>query len=191
MPPKFFGTYKPLRGRFLPELRPHCPRACGRSFFRPGWRLVRLFGGQRQLAREVEPAQALGKLPEAFLKPPQRRERRAGYRFGGPLRGQLRAGITHRHRPSFPRPRLPGDPQPALRRGLVVDLNRAADELDPAMFEDLPDHLSIRPTDRVLAGFGVVPRMVANGLPIFQGRLPFAEAQARLEQVHAPYHRTL
>ncbi len=72
-----------------------------------------------------------------------------------------------------------------------VDLNRAADELDPAMFEDLPANLTIQPTDRVVAGFGVVPRLVASGRPIFAGRLPFAEAQARLEEVHGPYHRAL
>lgn len=89
---------------------------------------------------------------------------------------------------------VPGAGLPVLKAvygRAYVDLNRAANELDPAMFEDLPKSLNIRPTDRVVAGFGVVPRMVANGRPIFAGRLPFAEAQARLEEVYAPYHRTL
>jgi N-formylglutamate amidohydrolase len=72
-----------------------------------------------------------------------------------------------------------------------VDLNRSPDELDPAMFDDLPMSLHVQPSDRVVAGFGVVPRMVANGLAIFEGRLPFAEAQARLRVVHEPYHVAL
>lgn len=89
---------------------------------------------------------------------------------------------------------VPGAGLPVLKAlygRAYVDLNRAADELDPAMFDDLPANLSIRPTDRVAAGFGVVPRMVASGRPIFNRRLPFAVAQARLEEVHAPYHRAL
>ena len=48
-----------------------------------------------------------------------------------------------------------------------VDLNRAADELDPAMFEDIPANLGVQPSDRVAAGFGVIPRMVASGLAIY------------------------
>ena len=59
------------------------------------------------------------------------------------------------------------------------------------MFDDLPDSLEIQPTDRVAAGFGVVPRLVANGLVIFDRPLPYGEAQARLKKVHAPYHRAL
>ena len=72
-----------------------------------------------------------------------------------------------------------------------LDLNRSADELDPAMFvEPLDDHPA-QAGDRVAAGLGVVPRVAAHGLDIYPGRLRIAEAQARIAAVHAPYHAAL
>src|SRR5512137_520755 len=46
-----------------------------------------------------------------------------------------------------------------------LDLNRAADELDPAMFEG-PLPLPARMTERVAAGLGVLPRVAGQGLDI-------------------------
>ena len=72
-----------------------------------------------------------------------------------------------------------------------LDLNRAADELDPAMFvEPLADHPA-QAGERVGAGLGVLPRLAAHGLDIYPGRLRLAEAEARLAAVHAPYHAAL
>lgn len=72
-----------------------------------------------------------------------------------------------------------------------VDLNRAPDELDPSMFsEPLPEHAR-RVTDRVAAGLGVVPRVAGVGLEIYNTRMSLAEALARVETVHAPYHAAL
>jgi len=72
-----------------------------------------------------------------------------------------------------------------------LDLNRDADELDPAMFvEPLDDHPAQR-GERVGAGLGVLPRIAAHGLDIYPGRLRLAEAHARLTAVHAPYHAAL
>jgi N-formylglutamate deformylase len=71
-----------------------------------------------------------------------------------------------------------------------LDLNRAADELDPGMFEDLPG-LSVHLSERVGAGLGVLPRMAGPGLNIYRERLPAAEARARLALVHRPWHEML
>lgn len=72
-----------------------------------------------------------------------------------------------------------------------VDLNRAPDELDPAMFRDpLPDHARCD-TERVAAGLGVIPRVAGIGLDIYNTKLPLEEAYARLETVHRPYHAAL
>lgn len=69
-----------------------------------------------------------------------------------------------------------------------VDLNRRADDLDPELIEGLEG----RPKNaRVLAGLGVVPRVVAEGRPIYDGRLQLSEARARIAHWHAPYHRRL
>lgn len=69
-----------------------------------------------------------------------------------------------------------------------VDLNRAADELDPALIEGVrrAGH-----NPRVASGLGVVPRVVANGRAIYHGKLPRAEADRRIETVWRPYHDKL
>ncbi len=72
-----------------------------------------------------------------------------------------------------------------------LDLNRAADELDPAMFVEPLDEHPAQAGERVGAGLGVLPRIAAHGLDIYPGRLRLAEAQARLTAVHAPYHAAL
>lgn len=69
-----------------------------------------------------------------------------------------------------------------------VDLNRGEDELDPALIEGLPRGTA---NARVLAGLGVIPRVVAGARAIYSGKLPRDEAEARLEQVWRPYHACL
>lgn len=72
-----------------------------------------------------------------------------------------------------------------------VDLNRAPDELDPVMFcEPVPDDARCD-SERVAAGLGVIPRVAGIGLDIYNAKLPLAEAYARLEAVHKPYHAAL
>ncbi len=69
-----------------------------------------------------------------------------------------------------------------------VDLNRAPDELDPAVIE------GVRATGlnpRVAAGLGVIPRVVAEGAAIYAGKITRAEAADRLARCHAPYHEAL
>lgn len=69
-----------------------------------------------------------------------------------------------------------------------VDLNRSPTELDPALVDG---EIEASPTARVTAGFGVIPRRAGDGSPLYDRRLSHAEAQARLAQVHGPYHREL
>jgi len=72
-----------------------------------------------------------------------------------------------------------------------IDLNREPWELDPAMFEDeLPDYARSR-SARVAAGLGAIARVAAEGRPIYARKLTFAEAQARVELAHRPYHDAL
>ncbi|MBM1815940.1 N-formylglutamate amidohydrolase [Pseudosulfitobacter pseudonitzschiae] len=69
-----------------------------------------------------------------------------------------------------------------------VDLNRAVDELDPALIE------GVRPkghNPRVASGLGVVPRVVANGRAIYRGKLSLAEAERRIDLYWRPYHTML
>jgi len=71
-----------------------------------------------------------------------------------------------------------------------LDLNRAADELDPKMF-DGPLTVPARHSDRVEAGLGVLPRVVGLGLDIYQKALPASEAAYRLAALHRPWHDRL
>ena len=72
-----------------------------------------------------------------------------------------------------------------------MDLNRAPWELDPAMFsDDLPDFARGR-SARVAAGLGAIARLAAEGREIYARKLTFAEARARVEGTHRPYHDAL
>ncbi len=69
-----------------------------------------------------------------------------------------------------------------------VDLNRAADELDPAVIEGIhrPAH-----NPRISSGLGVIPRVVAGGRAIYRGKLSLAEVEYRLRTFWHPYHLAL
>lgn len=83
---------------------------------------------------------------------------------------------------------IEGVPVLRARHGRAfLDLNRAEDELDPAMFDALAP-LVPRHTDRVAAGLGVLPRVAAQGMDIYRRRIPGTEAEARLAALHRPWH---
>lgn len=69
-----------------------------------------------------------------------------------------------------------------------LDLNRASDELDPAVVEGVrrPGH-----NPRIASGLGVIPRVVANGRAIYRGKIPMSEAMSRIETYWHPYHAQL
>ncbi len=69
-----------------------------------------------------------------------------------------------------------------------VDLNRAADELDPALITGAQRRGA---NPRVSAGLGVIPRVVAEGRPIRNGKIPLREALKRLRLGYHPYHDQL
>ncbi|MXU64998.1 N-formylglutamate amidohydrolase [Oceanomicrobium pacificus] len=69
-----------------------------------------------------------------------------------------------------------------------VDLNRAADELDPALVAGVRQ-TGINP--RVAAGLGVIPRVVSEGREIRNGKITLEAARERIEAAYWPYHQTL
>ena len=80
---------------------------------------------------------------------------------------------------------------PLLQAGApraFVDLNRAPDELDPALIEGVRQ---AGHNPRVSSGLGVIPRVVANGRAIYSGKLSRAEAENRIETYWRPYHAAL
>lgn len=76
----------------------------------------------------------------------------------------------------------------ALAPRAWVDLNRAEEDLDPALIEGVR---AAPRGPRVAAGLGVIPRVVSGGRPIYSGKIPRAEAEDRIARVWRPYHRQL
>lgn len=72
-----------------------------------------------------------------------------------------------------------------------VDLNRAENELDPSMFLGEIGAYEVELNNRVKAGLGVVPRVIGEGMAIYQGPIPIREAFKRIEAVYRPYHDAL
>ena len=68
-----------------------------------------------------------------------------------------------------------------------VDLNRPPDALDPLLIEGAEAVACAK----TAAGYGVIPRLTGDGLPLYDRRMPMAEAKARLAAVHTPYHAAL
>lgn len=80
---------------------------------------------------------------------------------------------------------------PLLKAGApraFVDLNRAADEFDPALIEGL---YARGHNPRVASGLGVIPRVVSNGRAIYRGKISQVEAQTRIREIWKPYHGAL
>lgn len=69
-----------------------------------------------------------------------------------------------------------------------IDLNRACDELDPALIEGV---VRAPHNPRVSSGLGVIPRVVANGRQIYRGKITVAEADSRIDAHWHPYHDAL
>ena len=76
----------------------------------------------------------------------------------------------------------------ALTPRAYIDLNRASDELDPAVIAGI-DRSAHNP--RISSGLGVIPRVVSGGRVIHSGKITLAEAQHRLTQHWRPYHNAL
>lgn len=76
----------------------------------------------------------------------------------------------------------------ALTPRAYIDLNRAADELDPAVITGI-ERIAHNP--RISSGLGVIPRVVSGGRAIHSGKITLEAAQHRLTQHWQPYHAAL
>lgn len=75
----------------------------------------------------------------------------------------------------------------------MIDLNRATDDVDWDMVAGTVPAPSTRfvPGRRSRTGLGLVPRRLQGVGELWNQRLPAADLAARIDQVHAPYHRAL
>jgi N-formylglutamate amidohydrolase len=79
----------------------------------------------------------------------------------------------------------------ALFPRALIDPNREAYELDPAMFGDALPAFANTASPRVAAGLGTLARVVSSGEEIYGRKLSFAEVEDRLERYYRPYHEAL
>ena len=73
----------------------------------------------------------------------------------------------------------------------LLDVNRGMAELDAGMFHGALGVPVDTPSPRVVAGLGVIPRIVRDGAEIYRGKLDSREADARLTALYRPYHQAL
>lgn len=69
-----------------------------------------------------------------------------------------------------------------------IDLNRGEREYDPDLIAAGGSHSQPLPSAKVRGGLGVVPRRVIGGGDIWRGSLSAAEFEARLADIHRPWH---
>ncbi|MEO0358838.1 MAG: N-formylglutamate amidohydrolase [Pseudomonadota bacterium] len=69
-----------------------------------------------------------------------------------------------------------------------VDLNRAPEELDPALIHGVKKSGH---NPRIASGLGVIPRVVAGGRAIYRGKMSLQDAHNRLDTYWRPYHAQL
>lgn len=72
-----------------------------------------------------------------------------------------------------------------------LDLNRAENELDPALFHPPLEQDMLELSHRVKAGLGLIPSIISEGVRIYDKPLPAREAEKRASLVHKPYHNKL
>ncbi|WP_300528076.1 N-formylglutamate amidohydrolase [Maricaulis sp.] len=79
----------------------------------------------------------------------------------------------------------------ALFPRVFVDVNRSPRELDPGMYSDRLPASTDSGSRRTASGLGVIPRIAADGRPLYRRRFKVAEAEARLERYYRPFHAVL
>ena len=74
----------------------------------------------------------------------------------------------------------------------LIDLNRAPDDLDWDMVDQGPHRARRQPASRrSRSGLGLIPRRLSGLGEIWSSRLPLADVEQRIADVHRPYHQTL
>lgn len=77
----------------------------------------------------------------------------------------------------------------ALAPRAEIDLNREESEIDPALI--VPPPQASAPTARARGGLGLVPSRINGAGAIWRQRIPAAELERRLAEIHRPYHAAL
>lgn len=69
-----------------------------------------------------------------------------------------------------------------------IDLNRAPDSLDNLLFKDF---INLSPCINTKNGFGIIPRLIAADIAIYNKKIGISEAYKRIDLVFKPYHAAI
>lgn len=71
-----------------------------------------------------------------------------------------------------------------------IDVNRALDDIDPAMIDGTWP-APLKPGQKSALGLGLIRRLCVPGMPMYDRRLTVAEVQQRIDSYYRPYHAAL
>lgn len=71
-----------------------------------------------------------------------------------------------------------------------IDVNRAENDIDPAVLADVWPGL-LEPSERTLLGLGLVRRLCKSGVPVYKSPLSAEEIAGRINRCYRPYHEAL
>jgi len=72
-----------------------------------------------------------------------------------------------------------------------IDVNRAIDDIDPAILDGDWPYGAINPTVRSDSGIGLIRRLVAPGKPLYDAPLAPEIVKNRIDAYYRPYHKAL
>ncbi len=68
-----------------------------------------------------------------------------------------------------------------------IDANRAVDDIDPELLDE-PWPGPLAPGQKSRLGLGLIRRLCAPGMPMYDRKLSVAEVQGRIDRCYQPYH---
>jgi N-formylglutamate amidohydrolase len=71
-----------------------------------------------------------------------------------------------------------------------LDPNRALEDMDPALLDEAWPH-PLSPGVKTKSGIGLIWRLAAPGVPMYDRKLSIAETTARIDRYWRPYHATV
>lgn len=133
---------------------------------------------------------AVPRVPLVLDSPHSGTDYPVDYRHAAPLATLRRSEDTHVDALFIDAPRHGATRLDALFPRSYIDVNRALDDLDPALLEgSWPTPLA--PGAKTALGIGLVSRLCGAMVPIYDRKLDVDEVRIRIERCWRPYHAEL
>lgn len=134
--------------------------------------------------------EAVPSVPLLFDSPHSGTRYPDDYRYAAPLASLRRSEDTHVDALFDAAPRCGATRLDALFPRSYIDVNRALDDLDPALLES-PWPEPLTPGAKTGLGIGLIARLCGAMVPIYDRRLGVGEVRGRIERYWRPYHAEL